>query len=132
MRSLNTKQIKFSGIRVQLSQKKGAKFKHNLIDRCPTLTYHFNRGSNWKATDVRVKNQWNEISSWIQEYWNFEFQKDESNHEAYQKELLKEIKNTIDRVNSHWEKKFESDFEKNFEDPIVKFINRSKASSLNK
>jgi hypothetical protein len=109
------------------------KYKHTKIEALPKLTYDFAIGENWKATDYRVDNNWDNIFKWFSNYWNIknEFSEDlnqqkisrfKTNQMLYEEDLQNSILNAIESTNIKWKEKVRVDFENEFDDKLVKFI----------
>ena len=106
----------------------GTRFSHTVIDKFPSLSYRFAQGGNWKATDYRIKDKWSEISKWFENYWDLRDTKNNTNGDLFEDELETEILKAFEKVKEKWILKLERDFEKQFEEDVVKFLN-SKSKS---
>ncbi len=99
----------------------GSRFSHTVVDKLPHISYRFAVGSNWNATDERIKNRWVEMDRWFQNYWNL--RKDgRRNGELFEEELEQSILNAYESLKEKWTEKLEEEFESEFEEDLTKFL----------
>ena len=106
----------------------GSRFSHTIIDKLPQLSYIFSEGENWKATDYRIKDKWSEMDSWFQNYWNLRLTNNKRNDELFEEELEQAILGAYENLKERWTKKLEKEFELEFEEAVVKFLNSKNKS----
>jgi len=106
----------------------GSRFSHTIIDKLPQLSYRFAEGENWKATDYRIKDKWSEMDSWFQNYWNLRLTNNKRNDELFEEELEQAILGAYENLKERWTKKLEKEFELEFEEAVVKFLNSKNKS----
>lgn len=120
------------------------RWSHSLIDSTPYLDYEFNKGTNWKASDSRLRDK-SAVYQFRETYWeqktvdpsqnkyhyfgknktrrSLNSHRQTTNLSLYEDELEREIQKAIAKVNRRWEKKYKDDFEHHFEEPVFKFLN---------
>lgn len=126
---MNTPGYPLTSFKFQYSQNLiGSRFSHTVIDKYPSLSYRFNQGKNWKATDYRIKDKWTEVSKWFEDYWDSKSLKNRANGDLFQDDLEDAILAAYEKVKEKWQLKVEKDFEKQFEEDLAKFLN-SKSKS---
>ena len=101
----------------------GNRFSNTVIDKLPHLGYRFTEGDNWNANDYRIKNKVSEMDAWFKKYWATTDANRVRNDVAYEEDLEKAILNAYEAVKENWNKKLEKDFEKEFAEDLVKFLN---------
>lgn len=101
----------------------GNRFSNTVIDNLPNLGYRFTEGDNWNANDYRIKNKISEMDAWFKKYWTTTDANRVRNDVAYEEDLEKAILNAYETVKENWNKKIEKDFEKEFAEDLVKFLN---------
>ena len=126
---MNTPSYPLKSFKFQYSQNLiGSRFSHTLVDKFPSLSYRFAQEGNWKATDYRIKDKWDEMSRWFENYWDLRDNNNKSNGDLFEDELENEILKAFEEVKEKWLLKLERDFEKQFEDDVVKFLNSKSRS----
>ena len=121
---MNTPNYSLTSFKFQYSKSlSGNRFSHTVIDKFPTLSYRFAEGDNWKATDYRIKDKWNEMSKWFENYWGLRSPNNRANGDLFEDELEDAILCAYEKVKEKWILKLERDFEKEFEEDVVKFLN---------
>ena len=106
----------------------GSRFCHTIIDKLPQLSYRFAEGENWNATDYRIKDKWSEMDSWFQNYWSLRLTNNRRNDELFEEELEQAILGAYENLKERWTKKLEKEFEIEFEEAVVKFLNTKNKS----
>lgn len=101
----------------------GSRFSNTAVDKLPQLSYRFAEGNNWTATDKRINNRWEEMDKWFQNYWNLRNKDDKRNDVLFEEELEQAILNAYESLKDKWVMKLEKEFEYEFEEDVVKFLN---------
>ena len=138
--------IKMNMLKLKISTKsRGAdRWHHEEIDKTPALDYEFNRGTNWKASDYRLSDR-TAVARFRNTYWEHQtidpkqnkyhyfgpkksrrsenIHRYTTNLSLYEDELELEIQAAIAKVEKRWQAKYKADFENQFEDDLVKFVN---------
>jgi hypothetical protein len=101
----------------------GSRFSNTVVDKLPQLSYRFAEGNNWTATDNRINNKWEEMDKWFQNYWNLRNKDNRRNDVLFEEELEQAILNAYESLKDKWVMKLEKEFEYEFEEDVVKFLN---------
>lgn len=121
---MNTPAYPLTSFKFQYSKNLiGSRFSHTIIDKYPVFSYRFAQEENWKATDYRINDKWTEMSHWFENYWDLRNSNNRANGDLFQDELEDAILSCYEKVKEKWQLKLEEDFEKKFEEDVVKFLN---------
>jgi hypothetical protein len=131
-------------LKISNKSRHASRWIHTEIVNTPDVRYHFNEGTNWKATDARLSGRKSEVYKFETNYWEQStidptqnkyhyigpnknrrienFHRHTTNLALYERQLEAEIEKAVGRLNKRWAEKFKTDFENHFEDDLVKFV----------
>ena len=108
----------------------GKNFKTTVIDKLPSLQYRFGIGGNWKATDLRVTSKMDAAQKWFDDYWERSPSTNSYvNRGLFEKELEETIINAYTKLIEKWTEKLEREFEHDFEDKLLGFVQGERPKS---
>jgi hypothetical protein len=137
---------KASNVKITISVKDSQteRFVHDKIENFPFLEYKFGANGFWSRRDYRIADKQKEIHVWFDTFWEHEqplkqnkyqyFGKNktrriknihryETNAAAYERDLEQAVRNAYVETAKKWEKKLKTQFEQDFQEDVLKFLN---------
>lgn len=141
-----TSYTKTSNVKITISVKDIYKdrFVHEKIENFPLLEYKFGADGFWSRFDYRIADKNKEIYVWFDTFWEHKlpikqnkyhyFGKNktrrmknipryETNASAYERDLEQAVRNAYVETAKKWEKKLKDQFEEDFQEDLLKFLN---------